>query len=402
MIATGRKFARLLPTLCAVACLGKASAQEPAALPTISEPPASVATLLAADAKPAHRGGVSAGAGVYLMQAFFQNNPAYTVFSQQTFDTTLNPMDPNTQTLAESARRVEVKHNLVAAPIVWLGYENDDGFGARIRAWGFQEGTSQTAVLPPFDGPYRISQANGQTVIVASGNLNTISSAAPLGLQAFGDTLSIQHGPEATAFNVTTKLAMYVGDLELTQRLHGQKWTFLFSGGVRYANIDQTYNAYDAQSTGPAELRTLISAYRFQGVGPTLALEMRRPIADCGLGIYGLCRGSMVFGGAEQTAAFFGQELRNDDPNPQYASQNRNRGIPIVDFELGTEFRRPLGCTSAFGQIGVVGQQWFNAGSASRSSNMNPSTTLRPVLGGAPIDSNLALLGLTFRVGLDY
>ncbi len=34
--------------------------------------------------------------------------------------------------------------------------------------------------------------------------------------------------------------------------------------------------------------------------------------------------------------------------------------------------------------------------SASRSTGLNPATTLRPVLGGAPLDSNLAFLGLTF------
>lgn len=346
--------------------------------------------------------GWTAGTGLYVVQPYFQNNPAYTIFTQQTLDTTLDARNPRTLTLSETARRVDVRHTMSAAPLVWLGYENDDGLGVRIRAWGFQQGTSQTAVLPPFAGAFNVSTANGQTVIVASGLLNTVSSATPLGLQAFGDTLSIRYGAETTAFTVTTKLALCVIDLEATERFRSDDWGFLFSGGVRYANLEQSYNAYDAQSGSPFELRTLQSNYRFQGAGPTAAFEVRRALGGSGVSAYGLCRGSIVFGEAKQDAAFFGAQLRNDDPNPQSASEARSRGIPMLDFETGVEYRRPIGGTSLFGQLGLVGQQWFNAGSSSRSTMLNPATTLRPVLGGAPLDSNLALLGLSIRLGLNY
>ncbi|MCZ2344416.1 MAG: hypothetical protein LC104_21865 [Bacteroidales bacterium] len=346
--------------------------------------------------------GWTAGTGLYVVQPYFQNNPAYTIFTQQTLDTTLDARNPQTLTLSETARRVDVRHTMSAAPLVWLGYENDNGLGIRVRAWGFQQGTSQTAVLSPFAGAFNVSTANGQSVIVASGLLNTVSSATPLGLQAFGDTLSIRYGPETTAFTVTTKLALCVIDLEATQRFQSDDWGFLCSGGVRYANLDQSYNAYDAQSGSPLELRTLQSTYRFQGGGPTAAFELRRTLGSRGFSAYGLCRGSIVFGEAEQNATFFGAQLRNDDPNPQSASESRNRGIPILDLETGVEYRCPLGNTSFFGQLGFVGQQWFNAGSSSRSTLLNPATTLRPVLGGAPLDSNLALLGLAVRLGLNY
>lgn len=406
---------RYLLSLWAIGFLvGVAAAQGPETLPPMlpsvlppgnAMSPVLVAPLAAIspDGDVATNGsGLIAGAGFYWMQPHFQNNPAYTVFVEQTKDTTLDPKSPNTKTLGETARRVDVKHHMVMAPLLWLGYVNDAGFGGRVRGWGFQEGTSQTEILAPFSGQFKVGGQAGQSVIVASGTLVTASSAAPLGLQAFADTLSIQHGPEATALTVTTKLSVQVGDLEVLQRFREADWSFLVAGGVRYVHLGQTYNAYDAQSTSAAELRTLLSTYQFDGLGPTLALELRRAIADTGVGVYGQARGSLVFGSADQSAMFFGQELRNDDPNPQLASQQRDRAIPIIDFEAGLEYGRPVGRAWLFGQVGVVGQQWFNAGSASRSTNMNPATTLRPVLGGAPIDSNIAFLGLTFHVGVNY
>jgi hypothetical protein len=229
-----------------------------------------------------------------------------------------------------------------------------------------------------------------------------VSSAAPLGLQAFGDTVGIQHGAEATSLAVTTGLYLQVGDLEAFQDFRAGGCSFLFAGGLRLAKIDQTYNAYDAQSGSPLALRNLLSSYNFMGLGPTVALEVRRPVGDTGLSLYNMTRGSLVVGHANQNAIFFGQELRNDDPNPQFATQHRTRAIPVADLEGGVEYGRKVGNSWLFGQIGLVGQEWFGAGGASRSTNAKVQTTLRPVLGGAPLDSNIAFLGLSFRVGIEY
>ncbi len=394
-------FARqYILSLCVIASLtGALTAQLPEAMLPSSDGLLAEAAL--ANEGPASTGWFG-GAGFYLLQPYFQNNPAYTIFVQKTTDTALDPTNPNTQTVAETARRVQVSHHMDMAPLVWLGYMNEDGLGVRVRGWGFQEGTSQTVSLPPFAGAFRIGRANGQTVIVASGTLNTVSSATPLGLQAFGDTLGIQHGAEGTTFNVTTKLSAQVGDFEGMQRFRSGDWGFLVTGGMRYVRLDQTYNAYDAQSASAAELRTLSSSYNFEGLGPTIAFELRRPVASSGLSVYGQARGSLVFGAANQNAVFFGQELRNDDPNPQYATEHRLRAIPIIDLETGLEYGRAVGRTWVFGQVGLVGQEWLNAGSASRSTMLTPAATPRPVLGGAPLDSNIAFLGLTFRVGINY
>lgn len=353
-------------------------------------------------AAPIDRPGFIAGAGFYLLQPYFQNNPAYTVFVEHTVDTTLDPTNPNTHTIGESADRLNVSHHMAVAPLVWLGYMGENGFGGRARWWSFREGTSQTVNLPPFAGTFKIGMNGGHPVIVASGDLFTVSSAAPLGLMAFGDTLGIQHGPEATSFNVSTKLALQVADLEVFQGFRVSNCDFLLAGGLRLVRIEQTYNAYDAQSGGPAELRSLLSNYNFSGVGPTLALEVRKPVGDSGLSLFSLARGALVFGSAQQDASFSGQELRNDDPNPQFASQHRGRAMPVGELEGGVEYGQTVGRSWLFGQVALVGQEWFGAGSASRSTMLTPATTLRPVLGGASLDSNIAFLGMSFRIGVRY
>jgi hypothetical protein len=291
---------------------------------------------------------------------------------------------------------------------VWLGYVTEDGFGGRVRWWGFREGTSQTIDLPPFNGAIYIGntkptkESPSHPVIAVTGLQATITSAAPLGLQAFGDTVGIQHGAEAVSFAVTTELSLQVGDIEAVQSFRAGACDFLVAGGLRLARIDQTYNAYDAQSGSPAALRSLISSYDFTGAGPTVALEVRRPIANSGLTPYGIARGSVVFGSADQNAVFFGQELRNDDPNPQFATQNRTRAVPVADLEAGLEYGRALRGSWLFGQIGLVGQEWFGAGSASRATNATAFPSPRPVVGGAPLDSNIAFFGLSIRIGLNF
>jgi hypothetical protein len=72
--------------------VGAASAQAPdASLPSSRIEPADSPPLMSTTpntiASPADSCGWFAGAGFYLVQPYFQNNPAFTVFIQQTRDT---------------------------------------------------------------------------------------------------------------------------------------------------------------------------------------------------------------------------------------------------------------------------------------------------------------------------
>lgn len=346
-------------------------------LAVAAEPAPEIAAPAVADAGceccPPGRGGLIGGVGVYIMQPYFESNLAYNVIVQNT-----NPQ-------AQVVSRVDVHPHMEVAPLMWLGYMNECGLGGRARYWYFRQGTSETLSLPPNAG----------------GPLFTFSSATPLGLQTFGDTVSDMFGPEATSFNITTKLEVQVADLEAMQDIQAGRFDFLLSGGLRLVRIDQSYNAFDAQSTSPLELRSLLSSYRFQGAGPVCAVEARRPLGGQSLALFGSARGAMVFGAAQQDGAFGGPLLRNNDPNPQLATQHFNRVLPIGEMELGLEYDRSVGRSQLFGQLALVGQNWFGAGNASRSASTTSPGGV-PVFGGAPVDSDFAFFGLAVRIGVNY
>jgi len=253
------------------------------------------------------------------------------------------------------------------APLVWLGYIGEDGFGGRARWWTFQQGTNQSLSEPTGQG------MNG---VVAN-------SAAPLGLSV---------GP-ASAMTVTSKLNLEVADLEALNDVRAGSWDLLFAGGLRIARVAQGYNAFIPQSNA----NQVLSSNTFEGAGPTVALEARRPLGEWGLSLYASARGSLVFGSAHQ---FVTQPDQN-----QAAVDHRDYGLPIGELELGLEYGKDVGKSRLFGQVALVGQQWFGGGSASRSSvNVLPGGGVGPA--PAPpsysVDSDFDFLGLSIRFGVNY
>jgi hypothetical protein len=351
-------------------------------------------------------GSFFAGAGLYLIQPYFENNPAYNFIAETSKPTGLAPPKDAGDVIARLVDRVNVSQHLDVAPLIWIGYEGADGFGGRVRYWYLDQGTSQSASLPPFRGSV-VDLNQGVPPInpqVVSGTQLTLTSATPLGLQNFADTLS-RLTPEATTMTVTTELEVQVLDLEAFQHYRTGAWDFLFSGGVRLAQLRQSYNAYglDVPVGGAPQFHGLESNYNFQGAGPVLALEVRRALGNSGLTAYTSARGSVVIGSAQQDVSFGGPTLRNDDPNPQFAFQHRDRGLPIGELEFGVEYRRQVGGLGLFGQLALVGQDWFGAGNSSRSSGATPAQNApEPVEGGSPLDSDITFFGLAVRFGVDF
>jgi hypothetical protein len=333
---------------------------------------------------PESGGKILAGVGLYLMEPFFTSNPAYTVLVE-------NQNPPRGTPTFHILDHVDIRQHMELAPLMWLGYMDESGLGARARYWYFREGTQQALAFPASTGPALV----------------TVFSATPLGLEAFGDTLfspiqGLPGTPEPTAVAITSKLELQVADLEACQDVQTGCWDFLFSGGVRLASLDQAYNFYNLQpTTVPLVERFLVSSYNFQGIGPVLAVESRRPLGDSGLALVGNLRGAALFGTADQRVLFGGTTLRNDDPNPQTALEKRNRGLLVGELEVGLEYGQVLGRSRIFGQINLVGQDWPGAGSASRSAQHLVQEG-QPAIGGTAVDSDLSFFGLSIRLGVNY
>lgn len=304
---------------------------------------------------PAARHGFVSGVGLYLIKPYFENNPAYIVNDGKLIPGTNPP-----QHRVTSSERVDIDQNLGAAPLIWLGYLGENGLGGRARYWYFREGTSQSLQSP-----------------------NRLVTAHPAGLSLIED--------QAQQLDVTSKLEVQALDIEGMQNLHAGNWDLLLSAGVRLARTNQNYNAFVLPSNGPVV--SLLSGHNFQGAGPVLAAEARHKLGQSGLSLYGSARGSVVFGSAEQTAYIPIERNQGSD--------ERNRGMVIGELELGLEYGRCVGSSWLFGQIALVGQDWFGAGSASRSTML--TTAGNDFIGGGyTVDSDIAFLGVCFRLGVNY
>ena len=109
-------------------------------------------------------------------------------------------------------------------------------------------------------------------------------------------------------------------DLDLTLRERFRRWDLLVSGGVRYGR-----NSYGSDTIfGPGEAR-------FEGFGPTIALEAERKIGCRGLRLIGNFRGSMLFGDDDFFGTTVDDELMGVLDNQLGIGWNRRLGRSVVD-----------------------------------------------------------------------
>jgi len=173
----------------------------------------------------------------------------------------------------------------------------------------------------------------------------------------------------------------------------------LFSGGFRYAHLSQDYAAFQV-SRGATfgifipglefiQTNLLSAGHNFNGAGPTLALETRRPIGSSGLSLFANLRGTMLFGQSKQQVEQ-PTIIERGFPNPNTsisvvnATYVRDTVLPVAELEMGVEFSRTWGAVRPFFRTGLVAQTWFDAGSASR------------------LAGDLGFLGLSVTAGLSY
>ncbi|MBN2578128.1 MAG: hypothetical protein JXB10_03975 [Pirellulales bacterium] len=131
-------------------------------------------------------------------------------------------------------------------------------------------------------------------------------------------------------------LDVYAVDLDFMQQLHFGNWDFNGGAGIRGGGVKR---------------RTLLDddlVYsRFEGVGPTIFAELKRPVADTGISLIAKARGALLFG---------------DD---RWIAEDENGGtgvaVGVGEVQLGAEYARQLGYgATAFVQCVWEGQLWSN------------------------------------------
>jgi hypothetical protein len=126
-------------------------------------------------------------------------------------------------------------------------------------------------------------------------------------------------------------------------------------------------------------------------------VEANRSLGDTNLYLYGIYRGTMLFGTATQSATVQGGPGLSVS---QASLSSAYTLLPTGEMELGMGWARGVGRTHLTVRTGLVGQVWYEAGNASRSSVQ--FLGVGPLANNSTLDSNLGLFGFTVRVGVDY
>lgn len=364
-------------TLVAMASVTAAQAQMPPAQAmtggaTLAHP--EVAPITATHG--GYDGSWSGGAELLYLKPRFGGNPAFLLHTDN------GTIDNHTQT--------DFTHDYNTAPRVWVGFGEQGKVGVRGQYFKFDDNADQL----------RITDATG----AGAGTANVVvQTAAPGGLGFF----STGNGAVPTVLTFDSGLSMKAADFEATWASDpAARARWLFSGGLRYAEIDQTYFATEV--TQANFLTSLINSRKtFDGVGPTVAAETRVALGDGGLSMYGNGRASIVFGTANQNVLLgavptgargaFSNAFSSDD------------AMPIGEIELGLEWRKNEPGRSWFVQGGVAAQTWFGAGNAGNVEDLAP----RAGVGGGTVnrqgevdqassDADVSLVGFKIAGGIKF
>ncbi|MBX3414226.1 MAG: hypothetical protein KF708_16180 [Pirellulales bacterium] len=287
-----------------------------------------------------HPSGFYAGGAAVWYRPFFEDNIA---ISRSTI------VGPDLVTESTSFH-----YDYQATPRVWLGYVADGGLGIRGQYWQYDDQAK----------PVALGDANAQTILNVSANNapNTIGFA-----QSTGD---------GNAMVANHSLKLEIADLEVTKRIYGGFTTMTFSGGARYVQMEQDFRVSNFLANG--QLAGLFGhRLQYEGVGPTVALDLRRPIGWSPLSIIGGARGSILFGNTDQLIVTqlpgtVGVGIRSED-----------EVMSILETQFGLEWAYHIAANGRFFVSGVIeAQLWQNAGSASLDTG------------------DLGLIGFGFNAGL--
>lgn len=308
-----------------------------------------------------------AGADALFLAPRFESNPAYFVTRQ---GVPLGGPPANAQDVEE------FRYGLNVSPRVWLSYAAESGWGGRVRWLHFDASADpREAVNPPvpLGSPVAFRSVSSTSPLMAIStqtSLPAVNSLQAQGRPGVEDRLLF-----------TSSLRMDMIDAEATLGdLWAGAWSFELFGGVRYARIEQDY---DAVSLGGLP-QTLSSRQTFDGVGPSVGFGGRRRLGDTRLAAYGTGRIAFLFGTDEHVMSGVNVGLVPDFTYASHVNRSsRQRVLPVIEYEFGVEGVQPVGPAEAVVRVGVF-------------------TQLVPLGSGANGNGNAGLIGLSLGTGVRF
>ncbi len=361
-------------------CVGlPAWSQQAPAPPLPAAPTAAVENLVPPpEAGDGLHGTWSVGGGLYGLVPVFQSNPAFIIARTTSTSGFINQVDFN--------QRIE------AAPLAWVGYTFDSGWGVRARWFEFDSDSSIT------DKGFTNKALTSQSIFLPGGQLLiTTGTSSP------NITSAVMAASENLSINVI--------DGEATNAFTWCHWAMLASAGVRYGTIDQSYNfevSTPATTKAPkvaAAQYTASSSNNFTGVGPTLGLEARHQVSSSDLYFYSSARGSLLFGSEqEQGTVPYTPTAPGNPVALQFLSNGQAALLGIGEMEVGAEIEHCWGRFHFSAQLALVGQMWWGAGNSTsvQSLDANPATAITAIHGAIPAGGNLGFVGGVGRFGISF
>ncbi len=321
--------------------------------------------------------GPVAGASIYALRPFYENNTAYAK--------TTGLGGPTPQTTSTN-----FGWNMEPAYAIWAGYTWAEGFGLRAR-WFHLDASSNT-MNTTLGSPGATT-----TNITASPNLPALP--LPAGAAVFGSPgLLLNSGLGQDSLTFSSTLRIDAIDTEATWTCDLGNWKLIAGAGGRYLHMDQNYQAHLSNRLGDgvtSETQFLSFDHNFDGAGPVVDLQVNWKIGGSNFSIYGLGRGSLLVGKSTQFTSY--AQAVNDPkgltnggvfPVVTFISpsvlNSTDTVMPTIELELGIEYGRDWGRTHIFMRSAVVNQTYFGAGNATR------------------VDTNLSMFGVQFSAGINY
>lgn len=327
--------------------------------------------------------GFEVGGAFYLLKPVFEHNPSQVQ--------SIIPVSPTgTQDV------ITFDWNYQPASLLWIGWQPEGRIGLRGSWFHFDQASptqnssltdtaalSGSSIQPSFLLPNAVSNVSLFGVgpnIGAPSNLVAGVIDAGSGL----DRLSFRSG-----------MSLWFSDIDLTGSFCVGRTNFTLTGGTRIIHLSQNYamNVSSQATIGgvaATETQQLGYGHNFSGAGPTLGVAGVVPFLIRGLAFYGNARGGVLFGWSRQSTSY--SAVVNDPTgtvvltNPTVGTVNSSQyqTMPMIDLEMGTEFRWEMWCTEMFVRGGVVAQSYFGAGNASS------------------VNGNMMLFGLQIATGVTY
>ena len=303
------------------------------------------------------------GVNLYVLKAHW--NTGNTAFTTTTAPVA-GPGGPGTTTYTATP----FSYDYSATPGAWFGYVHASGYGLRSNF-------------------FQYSQSSGVTTTAGApvGFVQTINGPNGFVSAVFPGT--------SPFFRANSSLAVNYFDAEATKTVNACNWSWTGSAGLRYLYQNQTFqagafNAAGVQATG------LSTRQFFNGGGPTLSLDGRRPVGFRGLGFYGSGRGALMFGTTSRTAT----AVNALTGSTQVFSANNWGTVPFGELEFGGDYRRRLGRATLVVENGLIGQAYFGVGSSSGFSSA--PAFANGILVPGQSSAILGLYGLRSSIGITY